>query len=166
MRGQAPAVLRAARYDSPLGEMVLASDGEALTGLWFVGQRRFPDELPQIGDVGALSVFRETARWLDGYFAGARADFTAALAPRGTPFSLAVWALLREIPYGETVTYGELACRLGSSPRAVGGAVGRNPISIVVPCHRVVGTGGALTGYAGGLLRKRQLLALERTGSL
>ncbi len=156
-------MLRTAAYLSPLGELVLASDGEALTGLWFVGQRHFPARLPSAGELSALPVFAQTARWLDLYFAGVRPDFVPALSPRGTPFQRAVWDRLREIPYGGTVTYGELAAQLGTSARAVGGAVGRNPISLLIPCHRVLGAGGSLVGYAGGPDRKRRLLALERS---
>ena len=154
-------------YDSPLGGITLAEEEGALAGLWFDGQRGFgaPRGLPE-ADGPAL---REAVRWLDIYFAGGVPDFTPALAPRGTAFQRAVWALLREIPYGGTVTYGELAERLAArqggrtSARAVGGAVGRNPISLIIPCHRVIGAGGALTGYAGGLERKRRLLEMEGT---
>ena len=147
---------------SPLGGIRLASDGEALTGLWFDGQKFFPADLPEPGRADALPVFIETRRWLDLYFSGARPDFAPALRPAGTPFQHSVWALLLEIPYGRTVSYGALASRLGSSPRAVGGAVGRNPISLLIPCHRVLGADGSLTGYAGGTDRKRRLLRLER----
>ena len=156
-----PGIAHAAIYPSPLGEILLASDGGALTGLWFVGQRFFPAAVPVPGDIAVWPVFIEAARWLDLYFAGARPDFPPALAPEGTPFQRSVWALLGAIPYGATATYGELAARLGSSARAVGGAVGRNPISLLIPCHRVLGAKGSLTGYAGGLDRKARLLALE-----
>ena len=152
----------AAIYVSPLGELALASDGEALTGLRFFGQKHFPAGWAR-WEKRDLPVFAETARWLDVYFAGVRPDFIPPLATEGTPFQKAVWALLAEIPYGGTVTYGALAARLGgTSARAVGGAVGRNPISLIVPCHRVVGADGSLTGYAGGTERKARLLALER----
>lgn len=152
---------------SPLGAITLASDGAALTGLWFDGQRHFPAALAD-AETCALPAFDETVRWLDRYFAGQIPDFMPPLRPAGTPFQRAVWAALREIPYGETVTYGDLARTLASrtgravSARAVGGAVGRNPISLLIPCHRVLGAGGALTGYAGGLERKQWLLDLER----
>ena len=150
-------------YDSPLGEILLASDGEALTGLWFEGQRRFAATLAPGHEERILPVFEETAAWLDAYFSGAQPDFTPLLRPAGTAFQREVWALLRAIPYGQTVSYAELAARLGrSSARAVGGAVGRNPISLLIPCHRVIGADGSLTGYAGGLERKNRLLALER----
>ena len=156
------------RYASPLGEMILASDGEALTGLWFEG-RKPPLDLSQAREEEALPVFARTVRWLDCYFSGSAPNFTPPLRPEGTAFRKAVWALLLEIPYGQTVSYGALAQRLAEqrgvsriSARAVGGAVGRNPIWLIVPCHRVVGADGSLTGYAGGLERKRRLLALER----
>ena len=152
-------------YASPLGGVTLASDGEALIGLWFDGQKHFGAALSAAHEEKPLPVFSEAARWLDRYFSGAEPDFTPPLRARGTPFQLAVWAALREIPYGQTVTYGALAERLGlprAAARAVGGAVGRNPISLIVPCHRVIGADGSLTGYAGGPERKRQLLALEQ----
>ena len=150
-----------ALYASPLGEIVLAAEGAALTGLWFKGQAHFPAALPAPEAPDALAVFRETARWLDLYFAGQKPDFCPALAPEGTPFQRKVWERLRAIPYGETMTYGALAAALGSSARAVGGAVARNPISLVIPCHRVLGAAGTLTGYAGGIERKGNLLRLE-----
>ena len=146
---------------SPLGDLTLASRGEALCGLWFNGQKYFAAGLPAEREERDLPVFRETRRWLATYFSGAAPDFLPPLAPEGTPFRRRVWEALLTIPYGETVTYGELAQRLGTAPRAVGSAVGRNPVSILIPCHRVVGSGG-LTGYAGGLDRKRALLELER----
>ena len=154
-----------AHYASPLGGITLASDGMALTGLYFDGERDFPDlstarkkDLPVLG---------EAMRWLDLYFAGKEPDFMPALAPAGTPFQQAVWAILRTIPYGETTTYGAIAKRLEKSTgkrmsaQAVGGAVGRNPISILIPCHRVIGANGSLTGYAGGLDKKEYLLRME-----
>ncbi len=146
---------------SPLGDLTLASRGEALCGLWFNGQKYFAAGLPAEREERDLPVFRETRRWLETYFSGSAPDFLPPLAPEGTPFRRRVWEALLTIPYGETVTYGELAKRLGTAPRAVGSAVGRNPVSILIPCHRVVGSGG-LTGYAGGLERKRALLELER----
>ena len=153
---------------SPLGGITLASDGEALTGLWFDGQKHFPETAGMERVEKPLPVFSETAEWLAVYFSGRAPDFTPALRPGGTPFCRAVWELLAEIPFGRTVTYGELARRLAERPgagrvsaRAVGGAVGRNPISLILPCHRVVGAGGKLTGYAGGLERKEWLLRLE-----
>lgn len=159
------------RLDSPLGPILLASGGDALTGLWFEGQKHFPGKLAAAGQA-ALPVFRETERWLEVYFSGREPDFMPALAPAGTAFQLAVWTLLRAVPYGETRSYGRLAAELAEarglsrvSARAVGGAVGRNPISLLIPCHRVVGADGSLTGYAGGLERKRFLLDLEHGGS-
>ena len=148
-------------YASPLGGITLSSDGEALTGLWFDGQKHFARGLEEKREAKDLAVFREAVRWLDAYFAGEAPDFTPPLALHGTPFQKRVWAALMEIPRGQTATYGELAERLSSSARAVGGAVGKNPVSLIVPCHRVLGAGGRLTGYAAGLDKKRALLALE-----
>ena len=159
------------RYASPLGEMTLASDGEALTGLWFEGQKAPVDASRAREAEEPLPVFMETARWLDAYFSGKAPGFTPALRLEGTPFRREVWALLLTIPYGQTTSYGALAKRLAegrgvprTSAQAVGGAVGANPVSLIVPCHRVVGADGSLTGYAGGLDRKRRLLELERAG--
>ena len=157
-------------YDSPLGKMLLAADDDGLTGAWFYGQRYFARGLEDAeknerrGVPFDSPVLLAARRWLDAYFAGERPGVAdVPLAPRGTAFQRRVWGALLAIPYGETRTYGELAAELGSSPRAVGAAVGRNPISVIVPCHRVLGAGGSLTGYAGGLDRKRVLLELERT---
>ena len=146
----------------------MASDGAALTGLWFDGQRYFAlghDEQRE----GELPLFEEAERWLAQYFGGREPDFTPPLHLTGTLFQTAVWKALLTIPYGGTVTYGELAqtlARIGEFPRAsaraVGGAVGRNPVSLIVPCHRVVGAAGAPTGYAGGLERKQWLLTMEK----
>ena len=150
------------RYVSPLGGITLASDGEALTGLWFDGQKHFAATLPPEHEEGEDPVLRDAARWLDCYFAGREPDFTPPLRPKGTAFQRAVWALLLTVPYGTTTSYGELAVRLAHlSPRAVGGAVGRNAISLIVPCHRVLGKDGSLSGYAGGVDKKRWLLKLE-----
>lgn len=152
------------RYASPLGPMTLAAREEALMGVWFDGQRHDRLGLAPEARPGDSPVLGQTAQWLDAYFQGRDPGPLPPLAPRGSPFQLRVWALLGQIPYGETVTYGALAARLGlpaGAARAVGGAVGRNPISLLIPCHRVVGAGGNLTGYAGGLDRKRFLLALE-----
>lgn len=197
------------RWDSPLGPILVACDGRAITGVWFWGQKYFAAGLGERGgdghppwerweDVaviparspeswaqgGALEaqgdrgreaawapapVLVQAAHWLRRYFAGENPGPTPPLAPEGTPFRQAVWAALMEIPYGQTRTYGQLAQALAqrtggkAAPRAVGGAVGHNPISLMIPCHRVVGAGGALTGYAGGLERKKALLALEKT---
>ena len=152
-------------YDSPLGGVLLAADESGLTGLWFEGQKYFADNLPaERAETLALA-----KRWLDIYFAGKEPDFMPPLRPVGSPFRRAVWELLLEIPYGQTTTYGELSRRLAAemgiahmSAQAVGGAVGHNGISIIIPCHRVVGTGGSLTGYAGGVDKKVKLLELER----
>lgn len=147
---------------SPLGPLTVAAEGGALTGLWLEGQKYFAAGLsPNACRQEDAPLFLALSHWLSGYFAGSREPCPLPLAPAGTPFQRQVWAALREIPYGTVVTYGDLARRLNSSPRAVGGAVGRNPLSIVIPCHRVVGSGGSLTGYAGGIDRKRFLLELE-----
>lgn len=153
-----------AHYNSPLGGITLASDGQALTGLWFNGQKHFGSTLGPLASLPAqLPVFDDTRRWLDIYFSSREPDFIPPLSLRGTPFQQRVWKELLAIPYGQTVTYGELAHRLGCrSAQAVGGAVGHNPISIIVPCHRVIGADGSLTGYAAGLDRKRALLELEQ----
>jgi len=149
---------------SPLGAMVLASDGDALTGAWFEGQRHQPPFGPGWQRRGDLPILRRAAAELARYFAGDRTRFELPLAPAGTPFQRAVWTAIAGVPYGETITYRELAAFAGRprSIRAAGGATGRNPLSIVIPCHRVVAADGALTGYAGGLARKRALLELER----
>ena len=154
---------------SPLGPLTLASDGTALIGLWLPGQKYFAAGLePDAKEQPDLPVFRQTKAWLAAYFAGDDLPPLPPLRPCGTAFRQAVWALLLDIPSGETVTYGELSARLrkeglSGSPRAVGGAVGHNPISILIPCHRVLGAGGRLTGYAGGLAAKEYLLTLEKT---
>ena len=154
-----------AHYNSPLGGITLTSDGMALTGLYFDGERDFPDLSP--GRKKDLPLFGEVMRWLDLYFDGKEPDFSPALNPTGTAFQMSVWAILRTIAYGKTTTYGAIAKRLEKktgkrmSAQAVGGAVGRNPISIIVPCHRVIGANGSLTGYAGGLDKKEYLLELE-----
>ena len=153
-----------AHYDSPLGGITLASDGRALMGLWCDGQKHFGSTLgTQTSSSAIIPVFDDTRRWLDIYFSGREPDFMPPLSLSGTTFQQRVWEDLLSIPYGHTVTYGELARLIGCrSAQAVGGAVGRNPISIIVPCHRVVGADGSLTGYAGGLDRKRVLLQLEQ----
>ena len=155
-------------YDSPLGEITLASDGEALVGLWFDGRGRFGDDLGDEALERDLPVFAETRRWLDVYFSGREPGFIPQLRLKGTPFRKAVWEILLTIPYGETVTYGEVAARIARqqgvrrmSAQAVGGAVGHNPVPLIVPCHRVVGAGGNLTGYGCGLDIKAGLLRLE-----
>jgi methylated-DNA-[protein]-cysteine S-methyltransferase len=152
--------------DSPLGGITLAGRGDALAGLWLEGQHRFAATLPDDCPEAWLPVFGQVCRWLDRYFSGRVPDFTPPLDLAGTPFQRRVWEELISIPYGQTITYGALARRLGSSARAVGGAVGRNPVSLIVPCHRVVGAGGWPGGYAGGLDRKLRLLQLESTGTI
>jgi methylated-DNA-[protein]-cysteine S-methyltransferase len=147
--------------DSPVGLLTLVGDGAALIGLYFDGHLRTP-RLTGCGprvDIG----FDAAIRQLGEYFAGTRREFDLELAPRGSAFERQVWTLLTKIPYGETRTYGQLAAELGDpgAAQAVGNANGWNPISIIVPCHRVVGTSGNLTGYTGGLTRKRFLLSLE-----
>ncbi len=153
---------------SPLGRLTLTADKDALTGLWFEGQAHYPHELAALPSGEELPVVRETIRWLERYFAGEDPGAAPPLRPCGTAFQTAVWNVLREIPCGTTVSYGALALLVSAarggkntSARAVGGAVGRNPISILIPCHRVVGADGSLTGYAGGLWRKTALLTLE-----
>ncbi len=151
---------------SPLGPITLASDDEALTGLWFQGQKHYPDLAGwQEAD---LPVFDQARTWLDAYFDRKAPGFPPPLRPGGTAFQKEVWAILSAIPYGTTRTYADVAQELARrrglprmSARAVGSAVGKNPISLIIPCHRVVGKSGRLTGYAGGLDRKRALLALE-----
>lgn len=149
-------------YASPLGVLLLAADGEGLTALNFL--KVPPSSLP----AGTNAALRSAIRWLDVYFSGRDPGFTPPLHLCGTPFRLAVWRLLLDIPYGETTTYGALAktisARRGGAPmsaQAVGGAVGHNPVALIVPCHRVVGTNGSLTGYASGLDKKTKLLSLE-----
>ena len=155
-------------YDSPLGGITLASDGEALTGLWFDGQKYFADSLDLEHEEKVLPIFKEAAKWLDIYFSGRAPDFTPALSMKTTPFRKAVWEILLTIPYGETMTYGEIADRIARqkgipkmSAQAIGGAVEHNAISLIIPCHRVVGANGSLTGYAGGIDKKVKLLQLE-----
>ena len=154
-------------YVSPLGNIVLASDGEALTGLWFEGQKYFGAGLPDGAAHADLPVFGQAKRWLDIYFRGEKPSFTPLVRLSGSESQIAVWNVLSAIPYGKTVTYGEIAKNLTAvtgrktSARAVGSAVGRNPVSIIVPCHRVLGADGSLTGYAGGVERKGGLLRLE-----
>lgn len=160
-------MLYTAHYDSPLGGMTLVSDGTALVGLYFDGQKYAAEGLDATRTQKNLPVFEEARRWLDVYFSARKPDFTPPTAPAGTAFQQSVWEILRTIPYGETTTYGAIARRIEQntgcrmSAQAVGGAVGRNPISILIPCHRVVGTNGSLTGYAGGIDKKERLLRWE-----
>ena len=185
------------KYKSPLGEILLAADEIGLTGLWFEGQKYFANTLPAkhipqeteilgvevsddvcyvdfssaFSDSGIsqeTEILSEAKKWLDIYFSGEKPTFTPPLHPAGSTFRQAVWQILSEIPYGQTITYGEIASKIAErenishmSAQAVGGAVGHNEISIIIPCHRVVGTNGSLTGYAGGIDRKISLLKLE-----
>lgn len=155
---------------TPLGEMIARLEQDELCGLWFVGQKYAPADAEDRKQDPDHPVFMKLRSQLTAYFAGQLRAFDMPLAPTGTPFQMAVWALLRTIPSGETTTYGALARRLAEqregripSAQAVGGAVGRNPIAIIIPCHRVVGANGSLTGYAGGLDRKAALLSLEHS---
>ena len=161
-------MIQTAFYDAPYGRYVMAAEDGALTGVWLEGQKYFPSGLPERSDRES-EIFAHTRRWLDAYFSGRQPDVSALpMAPRGSAFAQSVWQLLLEIPYGQTVTYGELAKRLAErrglaqlSAQAVGGAMGHNPISIIIPCHRVLGAKNQLTGYAGGLDVKTFLLKLE-----
>lgn len=155
-------------YNSPLGKITFASNGKELTGLWFDGQKYFASTLTKEYEQKNLPVFEQTAKWLDIYFSGKNPDFTPPLFLSSTSFRNEVWKILLTIPYGKIMTYGEIAKLMAEnrgvekmSPQSVGGAVGHNPISIIVPCHRVVGTDGSLTGYAGGVDIKEKLLKFE-----
>lgn len=158
------------KFTVPLGTVILASDGEALCGLWFQGQKYFSasilDGMYQKDD---LEIFQRTEDWIQRYFEGKRPKINELpLRPAGSQFRQSVWKILCEIPYGEVTTYGEVARKAAKernlermSPQAVGGAIGHNPISIIIPCHRVIGSDGSLTGYAGGIERKKKLLEHE-----
>lgn len=156
-------------YKSPLGLILLAADNDALCGLWFSGQKDIPEEYAKMAPaMNVPEIITKTKSWLDRYFAGRRPNAAELeLAPEGTEFRRKVWEVLSSIPYGQTTTYGQIAKTMevltgkASSAQAVGGAVGHNPISIIIPCHRVVGADGSLTGYAGGTHRKAALLKLE-----
>jgi len=157
------------QYDSPIGGLTMASDGQSLVGLSF--NRKSPDAVASDGqrEMLRLPVFDETCRWLDVYFDGREPDFTPPLALHATPFRQAVCEILLTIPFGKTMTYGEIASRIAwqqglqrMSAQAVGGAVGHNPFAIIVPCHRVIGADGGLTGYAAGLDKKQWLLRHEQ----
>lgn len=198
------------RYESPLGGIILAAEGDALTGLWFERQKYFGSSLGKgqaaklseggeteqialcAGESAEPEIFAETRYWLNVYFGGGKPDFTPACRPQGSPFRMEVWEILKTIPYGETMTYGEIARLIAGrrsaqrrgpaaseaettgeetgkneagarmSAQAVGGAVGHNPIGIIIPCHRVIGSDGSLTGYAGGIDKKEKLLLLEK----
>jgi methylated-DNA-[protein]-cysteine S-methyltransferase len=157
-------------YQSPVGALTLACDGESIVGLWIAGQKYYGGGIAgKMVEKSGVPVFREAKNWLDRYFEGRKpAVSELPLAPAGGKFRQGVWGILREIPYGETATYGGIAERMAAkmgrasmSAQAVGGAVGHNPISIIIPCHRVVGSNGSLTGYAGGIGVKAKLLELE-----
>ena len=159
-------------YTSPIGDILLAADDAGLTGLWFQGQKYFARGLEKEQEERNLPVFDQTKTWLDLYFSGKEPDFLPPLHLIGTDFQKQVWEILLAIPYGKTTTYGKIAGQIAQrrglahmSAQAVGGAVGHNPISIIVPCHRVLGTDGSLTGYAGGVDKKIHLLSLEKTGN-
>lgn len=156
-------------YNSPLGKILLASDGHALTGLWFEGQKYFAAKLDPDHEEKNLPVFARTAEWLALYFDGENPAFMPPLTLKGTPFQKEVWEILLEIPFGQTTAYAEIAAEIARrrglasmSAQAVGSAVAHNPISLIIPCHRVVGSDGGLTGYAGGIEKKEWLLAMER----
>ena len=155
-------------YSSPLGSILLAADEIGLTGLWFEGQKYFANTFPEEKISQETEILAETKKWLDIYFSGQEPTFTPPLHPEGSAFRQAVWKILLQIPYGQTITYGEIASRITEmkntshmSAQAIGGAVGHNKVSIIIPCHRVVGTNGSLTGYAGGIDKKISLLKLE-----
>ena len=155
-------------YSSPLGGILLAGDNIGLTGLWFDGEKYYADTLDPEHEAKELPLFAGVKRWLDCYFSGNEPDFMPPVHMIGSPFQLAVWEILRQIPYGQTTTYGQIAQMIAQqrglphmSAQAVGGAVGHNEISIIIPCHRVVGSNGSLTGYAGGIDKKLRLLTLE-----
>lgn len=157
-------------YKSTLGDILLSADETGLTGLWFKGQKYFANTLPNEKISQETPILTEAKRWLDIYFSGREPDFTPPLHPAGSMFRQAVWKILLQIPYGQTVTYGEIARQIAEmrhtsrmSAQAVGGAVGHNEVSIIIPCHRVVGANGSLTGYAGGIDKKISLLKLEHT---
>lgn len=157
------------KYQSPMGKIMMASDGENLTGLWFEEQKYYAATLSDKVVEENLPVFRKTICWLERYFHGEKPKITELqLAPKGSLFRREIWRILCEIPYGEVLTYGEIAKMIAEkqgkermSAQAVGGAVGHNPISVIIPCHRVIGSDGSLTGYAGGIELKRRLLVHE-----
>lgn len=157
------------KYSSPLGEILISCDNEGLTGLWFVDQKYYANNLDNSHIEKETPLLMKTKKWLDIYFEGHEPNIKIPLHFIGTPFQIEVWNILLDIPYGKTITYVNIANTLAKkrgikkmSSQAVGGAVSKNPISIIVPCHRVVGSSNSLTGYAGGLDRKIELLKLER----
>lgn len=157
-------------YHSSLGGITISSNGSEITGLWFDGQKYFGETLPKEYVEKDLLVFEEVKKWLDIYFCGKDPHFIPPLKMETTPFRKTVWEIMLTIPYGQTMTYGEIAGRIVKqkgftkmSAQAVGGAVGHNSISLIIPCHRVVGTNGSLTGYSGGIEKKKKLLIMEKT---
>lgn len=162
-------------YASPLGRITLAGNGEALIGLWFEGQKYFGSTLAEHTIEENLPIFKQADNWLTTYFSGKEPAFTPPLAIEAikpTPFQKSVWEILLTIPFGQTTTYGEIAKQIAAqrkitsmSPQAVGGAIARNPISLMIPCHRVIGAKGKMTGYAGGITRKEKLLSMEQNGN-
>ena len=153
-------------YESPQGGMLLVATDEGLAGVFFNRQKHHPKKQADWTKKSDHRLLRQAKRELAEYFAGKRKRFEVALSPEGTPFQRSVWKAISTVRFGDTITYGELARRAGheGSARAAGAATGRNPIGIIVPCHRIMGADGSLTGYAGGLERKRTLLALEGVG--
>lgn len=158
-------MLYSTNYESPIGDLLLVSDGKNLTGLWMAGQKYFAATIgTDVAKKDDLAVFDQVRNWLDRYFASDEPKISELpLAPMGTEFRKRVWKVLCQIPYGKVITYGDIAAQLGiKSGQAIGGAVGHNPISVIIPCHRVVGASGSLTGYAGGMDKKIKLLTLEK----
>ncbi len=157
---------------TPLGAIAVSAENEAVTGLWFIGQKYFPTKTDTWVDEPEYPVFKALRAWLSDYFSGVGGVSNLRLEPQGTPFQKAVWEILLKIPFGQITTYGKIAREIAAarglssmSPQAVGGAVGHNPISILIPCHRVVGSDGSLTGYAGGLDKKKALLRHEASST-
>ena len=170
LKGMIKNMIYTCTYASSLGDILLAADEIGLIGLWFEGQKYFANTLPKEYISQETPILIETKKWLDIYFSGKEPKFTPPLHPAGSVFRQTVWQILLEIPYGQTITYGEIARQMAKinntphmSAQAVGGAVGHNEISIIIPCHRVVGRNGSLTGYAGGIDKKISLLKLEHT---
>ena len=157
-------------YNSPLGKILLAADDFGLSGLWFTNQKYYAANLDENHEEKDLPIFKIAKKWLDIYFSGREPEYTSELHLNltGTDFQLAIWHSLMKIPYGTTITYGEIAEKILNKnfSRAIGNAVSRNPISIIIPCHRVVGSNGKLTGYAGGVDKKKYLLNLEKNGHI
>lgn len=156
-------------YNSPIGRIIITADETALAGLWFDSGKCFVNNAGTEYKKEDIPVLKQAVQWLDIYFSGKEPDFTPPLNLSGTPFQLEVWKILQKIPYGSTITYGEVAKEIAKkrgikrmSAQAAGGATGRNKIAIIIPCHRVVGAGGNLTGYAGGIDKKIKLLAIEK----